>query len=211
VWRIRAGAAIVGHDDGLLLITPGFDKHLEVYTPGWLLFVNREGRRFVDETAAYAVMSGVVGSQTGGSCFAIFDEETRAGAEPDPLFRDAFLAGVLPLSWVNSVIDEQVEQGKVLRADSLAELAERAGIDAGALEGTLERYNADCERGQDSAFFKEPTHMRKVATAPFFAAGETTGGVMGGRYIGGGASIANAIVFGKIAGSNAAAHAAGGA
>jgi fumarate reductase flavoprotein subunit len=44
--------------------------------------------------------------------------------------------------------------------------------------------------------------------AGFFAAGETTGGVMGGRYIGGGASIANAIVFGKIAGSNAAAHAA---
>ena len=128
-----------------------------------------------------------------------------------------------------------------LRADSLVELAERAGIDAGALAGTLDRYNADCERGQDSAFFKEPTQMRKVATAPFFAAeirpaivcftavglrvdtearvldtferpipgffaaGETTGGVMGGRYIGGGASIANAIVFGKIAGSNAAA------
>jgi fumarate reductase flavoprotein subunit len=243
----RAGAAIVGHDDGLLLVTPGFDKHLEVYTPGWLLFVNREGRRFVNETAAYAVMSGVVGSQTGGSCFAIFDEEARARAEPDPAFRDAFVAGVLPLSWVNSVIDEQVEQGKVLRADSLAELAKRAGIDAGALAGTVDRYNADCERGQDSAFFKEPTEMRRIATAPFFAAeirpaivcftavglrvdaearvldacerpiqglfaaGETTGGVMGGRYIGGGASIANAIVFGRIAGSNAAAHAAGSA
>ena len=37
-----------------------------------------------------------------------------------------------------------------------------------------------------------------------YAAGETTGDVMGERYIGGGASIANAIVFGTIAGRNAA-------
>jgi fumarate reductase flavoprotein subunit len=240
----QVGAAIVGHNDGLLLITPGFDKHLEVYTPGWLVFVNREGRRFVDETAAYAVMSGVVGHQTGGSCFAIFDDATRAAASPDPLFRDAFLAGVLPLSWVGSVIDAQVAEGKVLRADSVEGLARRAGIDPGALSGTLERYNADCERGEDSIFFKAAHDLRPVVTPPFFAAeirpaivcftavglrvdsearvldvcehpipgfysaGETSGGVMGARYIGGGASIANAIVFGRIAGSNAAVHAA---
>ena len=37
-----------------------------------------------------------------------------------------------------------------------------------------------------------------------FAAGETAGGVLGERYIGGGNSIANAIVFGRIAGENAA-------
>jgi len=37
-----------------------------------------------------------------------------------------------------------------------------------------------------------------------FAAGETTGGVLGERYIGGGNSIANAIVFGTIAGREAA-------
>ena len=37
-----------------------------------------------------------------------------------------------------------------------------------------------------------------------FAAGETTGGVLGERYIGGGNSIANAVVFGRIAGQQAA-------
>jgi fumarate reductase flavoprotein subunit len=241
----RAGAAVVGHNDGLLLVTPGFDKHLEVYTPGWLLFVNREGRRFVDETAAYAVMSGVVGSQTGGSCFAIFDDAARAAADPTPAFKDAFAAGVLPLSWVNSVIDSQVESGRVLRGDTLEGLAKRAGIDPRALVGTVERYNADGLAGKDSAFLKSPTELRPVATGPFFAAeirpaivcftavglrvdadarvldtgekaiaglfaaGETTGGVMGARYIGGGASIANAIVFGRAAGRNAAAYAAG--
>ncbi len=37
-----------------------------------------------------------------------------------------------------------------------------------------------------------------------FAAGEATGGVLGERYIGGGNSIANAIVFGRIAGRESA-------
>jgi fumarate reductase flavoprotein subunit len=37
-----------------------------------------------------------------------------------------------------------------------------------------------------------------------YAAGETTGGVVGERYIGGGNYISNAIIFGRIAGRNAA-------
>jgi fumarate reductase flavoprotein subunit len=37
-----------------------------------------------------------------------------------------------------------------------------------------------------------------------FAAGEASGGVMGTHYVGGGNSVANAIIFGRIAGSSAA-------
>ena len=39
-----------------------------------------------------------------------------------------------------------------------------------------------------------------------FAAGEAAGGVMGPRYVGGGNSISNAIVFGRLAGRAAAAE-----
>lgn len=45
--------------------------------------------------------------------------------------------------------------------------------------------------------------------AGLYAAGETAGGVLGERYIGGGNSITNAIVFGQIAGANAARDALG--
>ncbi len=240
----RAGAAIVGHNRGLLLTTPGFSKELEVYVPGWIVYVNREGRRFVNEMAAYAVMSGVVREQTGGTCFAIFDEETRAQAEPDSIYADAFAGGALPLNWVHSVLAEQAEKGKVLKADSLTELAERAGIQPDALHTTVERYNHDCAQGRDTAFFKKGSVMRPIRKPPFYAAeirpaiicltstgvrvdtqaraldeadrvipglhaaGETTGGVLGERYVGGGNSIVNAIVFGRIAGATAAAHAA---
>ena len=74
----QAGADIVGHNRGLLLTTPNFRKELEVFVPGWLVYVNREGRRFIKETAEYAVMSGRGAAQTGGSCFALFDDAASA-------------------------------------------------------------------------------------------------------------------------------------
>jgi fumarate reductase flavoprotein subunit len=235
------GADVVGHNRGLLLTTPNFRRVLEVFVPGWLVYVNREGRRFVDETAEYAVMSGVIQAQTGGSCFAVFDETARREAAPHPRYADAFAAGALPMNWVADELAAQVQTGRVIRADSLAALAERCGIRATALEATVERYNADVAAGQDRAFFKAGEEMKAIATPPFyaveirpaiicltsaglridpdcrvldsgdrpvpglFAAGETTGGVLGERYVGGGNSITNAIVFGRRAGRRAAA------
>ena len=43
-----------------------------------------------------------------------------------------------------------------------------------------------------------------TAIPGLFAAGEAAGGVMGPRYVGGGNSISNAIVFGRLAGAAAA-------
>ncbi len=94
------GADIVGEHRGLLLSTPNFHKVLEVFVPGWLVYVNREGRRFVKETAEYAVMSGVVRAQTGDTCFALFDDAAMNEAKPAPQFADAFAAGIILLNWV---------------------------------------------------------------------------------------------------------------
>jgi fumarate reductase flavoprotein subunit len=235
-----AGADIVGHNRGLLLTTPNFKKELEVYVPGWLMYVNREGRRFVNEMVEYAVMSGTVKAQTGGSCFAIFDHNAKCEAKPSRQYADAFAAGMISLNWVAEELDAQIKTGKVISADSLGALETKCGIRPGSLSATVERYNADVQAGVDSMFHKKPTEMKPVQTPPFhaveirpaivcltstglridasahvldqrdriikglYAAGETTGGVLGERYIGGGNSIANAIVFGRIAGQQAA-------
>jgi fumarate reductase flavoprotein subunit len=235
-----AGADIVGHNRGLLLTTPNFKKELEVYVPGWLVYVNREGRRFVNEMAEYAVMSGVVKAQTGGSCFAIFDVAARREAKPNKQYKDAFAAGIISLNWVTEELDAQIDTGKVISADSLEELEVKCGIRSGSLAATVERYNADAHAGVDTMFYKKPKEMKSILTPPYYAveikpaivcltstglridanahvldrrdhiikglyaAGETTGGVLGDRYIGGGNSIANAIVFGRLAGQQAA-------
>jgi len=243
---IRMGAAVggdvVGRNRGLLLTTPGFSKDLEVFVPGWLVYVNREGRRFIDETAEYAVMSGAVQAQTGRSCFAIFDDAARAEAKPLPQYQAAHEAGLV-LNWITDRLDQEIASRRIAQAGDLASLAKAIGVRPEALKTTVETYNADCAASRDSQFFKDPAVMRPIATPPFyareirpaivcltsaglridanarvldradrpidglFAAGETTGGALGERYIGGGNSIANAIVFGRIAGATACAHA----
>ncbi|MEW4468416.1 FAD-binding protein [Parasphingorhabdus sp. JC815] len=235
----EAGADIVGYNRGILLTTPDFKKELEVFVPGWLTYVNREGRRFINEMAEYAVMSGVIKAQTGGSCFAIFDEEARRTAKPNKQYEDAFAAGIISLNWIADEIDAQIKTGKVIQADTLEGLETKCGIRPGSLTATYDKYNRDIKSGEDSMFFKDHNEMKPVETAPFYAveilpaiicltstglrinsqtqvldergqpirglyaAGETTGNVLGERYIGGGNSITNAIVFGAIAGVEA--------
>jgi fumarate reductase flavoprotein subunit len=232
-----AGADIVGHNRGLLLLTPGFGRDLESYPPPWLVYVDHRGRRFIDETTEYSVVSGVVNALPNAECFAIFDEAARLAAKPLPqTVKNPFPNP----QWEADRLAALADQGRIFRAGTVEALAEKAGIEPGALAATLERYTADAAAGRDSVCFKPAAHLRPVTEPPFyavrmraaivaltavglriderarvltredrpieglFAAGETTGGVIGERYAGGGNSISNAIVYGRIAGVEAA-------
>lgn len=237
------GADIDGFNRGLLLPTPGFYKDLDVMLPTWLVLVNRQGRRFVRESVEYAVMSGAIKEQLGGSVYAVFDEESRLHGKPDPAFEAYYKSGMLTFNWGAARIEEQQRKGKVLRSESLEQLAELAGVEASTFVATIARYNRDLEKGGDTLFFKDAAQMRPINKPPFymaevrpaivcltstglridvetqvlrqndepisglFAAGEVTGSVLGERYIGGGNAICNAVVFGRIAGENAARYA----
>jgi fumarate reductase flavoprotein subunit len=223
------GGVVDGHNRALLLATPGFSNDLEVALPGWLVMVNKDGRRFCDETTSYTVMAGLLNKQ-GGRAWAIFDEASRAGAKRTPRFQ---------AYWVDEILEQKADEGRIFRADTLAELAAKAGIDPVGLEGTVERYNHDVEAGRDTAFFKT-AELAPIATGPFYAAeiraailcwtgtglrinadtcvidkadkpirglyaaGETVGNLHGDVYIGGGGSYGPCLVFGKLAGENAA-------
>ena len=227
-----AGAAVDGYDRGLLLVTPGFSRDLEVLLPGWLILVNKSGRRFANESAPYTVLGGLIGKE-GGNAWAVFDEDARRNASPTPTSQ---------AYWVNDVLEKKADEGRIKRASTLTGLAAMMEVDATGLAGTVQRYNADVQQGSDTAFFK-PGGMRPIEKPPFygvevrpailcwtgtgvrinadtcvmgrnekpipglFAAGETVGNLHGDRYIGGGGSYGPCIVFGKLAGENAARYA----
>jgi fumarate reductase flavoprotein subunit len=240
------GAAIAGHDRGSAILTPNFSPLPDAYLPGWLVLVNRDGRRFMDETAPYAVMDGLVNRQPGSHCFAILDEAARLSARPDPSITDPLQLGdTMAYNWVADTIAQQVELGRVRKADDLDSLAAQTGIAPGVFRTTIDTYNADIERGADSRFLKAFRPLRPVATPPFYAielraasfaitgtglriddearvldladrpiaglyaAGESAGGVYGDRYYAGGSSLGAALVFGRVAGRNAASLARG--
>ena len=228
------GAGVTRPDRGLLLLTPNFAKELETYLPPWLMHVTHEGRRFVDESCEYSILAELLREQTGGECFAIFDEAARQAstAVPAP-------------NWSADRLAHFIANGPILRADTLPELARLAGIDAATLVTSATQMNEDAANGEDAHFFKDAKHLRPITTPPFhavrirpsivcwtgtglridpearvlgtgdrpingfFAAGEATGGMFGPCYAGGGASLGNAIIFGRIAGINAAEAALG--
>lgn len=228
---LEAGGELTPKNRGLLLLTPGFAKDLESYLPGWLMMVNRQGHRFVDETIEYSVLATVLREQTGRECWAILDEDARL-ASASTQYRPA-------PNWHGDRLLEHVAAGTLKTGATLEELAVRCDLPADALVAAAERYSAMSDDGEDLDYFKPDTMLRPVRRGPFyaarvnaaivcwtgvgiridaqarvlardglpipglFAAGETTGGMHGDCYAAGGASIANAIVFGRIAGSNA--------
>jgi fumarate reductase flavoprotein subunit len=232
----EVGAGVVGAGGGLVNWTAGFSVGPADFCPPWLVFVNSNGRRFMDENAPYAVAGDLISRQPGARCVAVFDEAARVGATDDHVRRARL--GVGDFSWGATVLAEQLAAGRLHRASSVAELAADAGIAAKALVGTLEAYNADVAHGSDRRFFKKG-ELAPVVTPPFywveilpssfgitnaglridpearvygqderpipglFAAGEAAGGVLGPRYVGGGNSVAAALIFGRIAGGNA--------
>lgn len=229
---LEAGGELTPRNRGLLLLTPGFARDLESYLPGWLMMVNRQGHRFVDETIEYSVLATVLREQEGRECWAILDEDARL-ASATTHYRPA-------PNWHGERLLEHVAAGTLQTGATLEELADRCGIPADALVAAAQRYSAMSDAGEDADYFKPAAMLRPVRRGPFyaarinaaivcwtgvgiridaearvlardgtpipglFAAGETTGGMHGDCYAAGGASIANAIVFGRIAGRNAA-------
>ena len=153
----QVGEALGGHYRGLLLVTPGFNRDLERGAPPWSILVSREGRRFASEMAPYTVMAGLF-KRNGGMAYAIFDEAARREA-------DAMPAGP---SWTSENLLAKAESGEVLRADTLDELAALCKINPAPLAGTVQKYNEDCARGVDTAYFK-PMGLRPIETPPFYA------------------------------------------
>lgn len=159
----EAGAGTTGTNRGELVLTPGFARDLEPFLPAWLVFVNGEGRRFVDESSPYAVLSTLVLRQ-GGRCWVVLDEAMRAEARPNPASA-MFGSG----SWSPDVLSEQVAAGRVQTAPTLDQLAQQIAVPARLLASTIAHYNADAKSGVDSRFGKPAEQLRPVSTPPFFA------------------------------------------
>lgn len=169
----QVGAAVVGHDRSLILPTPDFFSNLEVYFPGWLVMVNRAGRRCVDESTSYAVMQ--LANQQHGPLFVILDDAAKQAAQPNlpPQYKQTIPGTeglALPSNWTDASIDDAVAKGKVKTAASLPELGRILGIDQAGLAASMGRYNDSSVAGSDPEYFKDPKFLRPVATPPFYGA-----------------------------------------
>lgn len=163
------GANIVGQDTGLLLPTSGLGKFVEAFLPPWIMLVNMQGHRFMDESAPYAVSGYLINAQPQRRAFAVFDEPTLMEASQDLRFADPYHSGAAMPTWEYNLLRQSIGNGKIMKADTIAELAGKMGVDAETFVASVEQYNANCDQGSDPGFFKEMDRYFAVRKAPFYA------------------------------------------
>jgi len=187
------------------------------------IFVNKEGKRFVDEGARRDVMTKALLEQEDQMMWVILDSKNYPTGDTKNNF--------------NETIDELVAAGRAYKADTLEDLAKQIGVDPNNLIEAVNKFNEAVETGGPDEFGRT-LFQWKIDTAPFYAgarvptvhhtmggveinenaqvldvngnvipglyaAGEVTGGIHGSNRLGGNA-LADITVFGRIAGANAA-------
>jgi len=206
------------------------------YSYPYALLINREGDRFVDEGSnqvwmTYAKTGQTIRAQSGAWAFQLFDQKTL------------------------HLLESRYSTGTPVVADTLAELADKLGVDADAMTATVEAFNAACPDGAFDAFRLDglkaapegqpvkSNWAQRIDSGPFvaypvtcgitftygglridpdgrvldvagrvmpnlFATGEITGGFFYHNYPAG-AGLMRGAIWGRIAGAQAAAVAAG--
>lgn len=151
---------------------------------GWepfAIWVNKEGRRFVDEgyASAFFAFGNVVALQPEGIGICLFDSQTLCMVEEKGLFRTGIfgvhtLHGFVPPGVPLPGLEREFRklEGKETNlkiASSWEDIAGWIGADPNVLKATMEEYNVDCDRGHDSLFVKDRKYLLPLRVPPFYA------------------------------------------
>jgi len=116
--------------------------------------VNREGRRFIEETrSAPCEIGDALTRQPGETMFKVFD--------------NSFWGTITQGEAEAKLIGEG--KGYIWEAGSIAELARHAGIDGEGLQNSISRYNRSVERGSDEEFGRPREYLKPIDSPPFVA------------------------------------------
>lgn len=153
------------------------------------LFVNQKGQRFCNEDEPYDFKFSLVAMQPGHYAWQVFDASSwddivsfgtticsRLVAEPDA--KNCLLLGQFypcrdAEEWQQVYIDPNVENGNLIKCDTLEELADAMGMDEVSKANflaTVERYNQMADDGEDIDHGKAPWRLSNINEPPYYAA-----------------------------------------
>lgn len=141
------------------------------------LRVNLNGERFMNESGAFDSLGHALVYQPGRTAIQIFDSSWKEDAERFNVYGahryfpyDNGVAPLFTIDYVEEVMQPQIDEGLIVSADSIEELAEKIGVSEETLVATIERYNELCEKGRDEDFGKPAYRMAPVNEPPYYAA-----------------------------------------
>lgn len=138
--------------------------------------VNLKGKRFCNESGPYEFMLHSMIMQPGHTYCDIFDSNSKQYAEQ---FDEVGCCRLFPFpngapsnrdfdSVWEQLTTQFVEEGYVIKADSLEELAKGLNIPVDDFVASVNRYNEFCASGVDEDYGKERHRLTPVNQAPFY-------------------------------------------
>ncbi|MBR2738158.1 MAG: FAD-dependent oxidoreductase [Lachnospiraceae bacterium] len=153
------------------------------------LWVNRNGQRFMpeDQIGNTTFTGNAISVQPGKVAYAIFDSKLlkkykKRGPDLVSHVHPHDLFDHFDEQWNRDIADGYEP---VTQADTLEELAEKAGIDVEGFMAQIEEYNDMCEAGFDEIFEKDRHYMQAIEKPPFYCCRQNVGayGTLGGVRI----------------------------
>lgn len=154
--------------------------HLEAGAASYgFLHVNMHGERFMNEDVNTQSKSCCKELQPHGISWTVYDSEwlDQVKHQVDSNQGGGLFFGQMWQPWgegwskeIEAATQAQhIKDGKVVKADTLDELAKLMGVPAGQLKKTIERYNELAAKKHDDDFGKRPVLLTPVVKPPFYA------------------------------------------
>ncbi|MPW24731.1 FAD-dependent oxidoreductase [Alkalibaculum sp. M08DMB] len=153
------------------------------------LWVNKNGHRFMpeDQIANTTHTGNAITAQPGMVAYTIFDSKLlrkykKKGPDIISHVHPHDLYDHFDAQWEKDLADGYEP---IAQADTIEELAEKAGIDVAGLLEQVQEYNDMCAEGYDEIFEKERQYMQPIEKGPFYCCRQNVGayGSYGGILI----------------------------
>lgn len=139
------------------------------------LKVNLKGERFINEYLPYDMVLHAAASQPHHTYCTIWDSKYPEDCEKFATHGCSRLyphvngtAPVFPMETVIGMNEDLEEQGYIVQADTVKELAEKLGLPVDTFTATVEHYNELAANGEDTDFGKESYRLSTLTEAPFY-------------------------------------------
>ena len=125
------------------------------------IYVNARGERFVNEGLMFNFTASAINTNAyRGGVWTIIDQS----------FIDA-MAEKTGTDVMGTTVKDYTEAGWMVSADTVEELADKIGVDAGRLAATVEKWNGyfDEAEPQDAEYLRDLSSCQRFDTAPYYA------------------------------------------
>lgn len=137
---------------------------------GSQMTVNLNGKRFYNEGAMGAGAAPIC-TQPRRMVYTIYSEKLLEQVLEEGIRTRGGIEGEYLKHWRQDFQEEFDSHNgvSIFKADTLEELAEKAGIDKEGLLSEVARYNEFCKKGIDEDFGKNPRDLKPIADGPYYA------------------------------------------